>query len=405
MSPPGKAEAIRAMGFRALGYGFPLLTIPAFAGAMSAEEYGRLGLALTFCSVLQAIAEGGHGIGGARLLIRMGDQGKKDVARAIFGQKFLLLVICLIAALTYHSLRRSSLAEVVLFIICFCTIVIPDAITPLWAFQASGQISRLARIQFFSRAIALPVMVSAIFLGPTAPVGALLTGLPFVICAWLANKAAGTGAQLFTCRIPKISSLNRIKGDHALVFAGSMAATLSPALLMQAMGGIYGANALGSVYLALVLWLATRQLCSLANQAVFRRFAARSETSLWDSMMPSMVGAAIAALGAALTGIAALVFPGLAEHKYAETVEALPWMLAGLVFYSFGNGVAVNRFAANGRDGLFALVNAASAMALLTCCIVLSPRFDRPLVLGLSALSGDAVLLALALALVALTRR
>ena len=397
-----QTEAIRALSFRILSYGFPLLTIPAFAGALTSEDYGRLGLSLTFCTLLQAVAEGGHNIGGARQLIDAEDDRRAHVFAAIYDQKTVLLLCCLFAALLYHFAVGSSERDVALFAICFFAVVVPDSLTPVWDYQASGRLSELTRIQFFSRAVALPLMLLGIWIWPNPLVAALMTGLPFLICAWVAVRSTGSYLHLLGWRLPSIASLRGLRHDHLLLYAGTIASTLTPMLAMQTIGHVYGIADLGSIYLAVVLWLACRQLCGLANQSAFRKFAIIGEEktvlSLTELFASARWGAGIALAATAVTSMAYIAFASQDGIKYAETLRALPWMLSGLIVYSFGHALAMNLFAARGRSGVYAAVHISSALALSVSIFVLAPFFERPIVLGLACLAADLLLLTLTMA-------
>lgn len=390
------------MGFRAIGYGFPLLTIPIFAGAMTSAEYGRLGLALTFCALLQAIAEGGHTISGAKRLIGANEFQTTLIREAIYKQKIVLLIVCLIVGALYHFVTKSSVRDLGLFVVCFFAIVVPDALTPLWHYQATGRVSDLTRIQFFSRAAALPFMLVGIWVWPTAPTAAILSGLPFILCAWKTIHSSKLFHHLPRWRRPRLNSLQNLPTIQLLVYAGSMAATLTPMLAMQTMGLVYGEADLGAIYLAVVLWLACRQLCGLANQSSFRRFAVShrevADRSFSDVLVPARWGVAIGIVSATAITAISILLPDVEGLKYAETLRALPWMLGGLVLYSLGHALAMNLLAASGRNGAYAVVHVAAAVSLSLACVVLAPLLERPFVLGLSCLVADAVLLALALA-------
>lgn len=399
MAPPSKSETLRAISYRALSYGFPLLTIPAFAAALPPEQYGKLGLALTFCSVLQAVAEGGHNIAGARDLIHSDPRASSTLSGRIYDQKLALLCVSIISGLAFHLVTGAAAADIALFIACFAFIVVPDALTPTWIFHATGNLAGFTRLQFISRAIALPAMLGCIWLWPTVYAGAFLTGLPFLICAVLAIKTTSVHRLLPGFRRPLIANIARLKLDHILVFMGTMSSTLTPALAMQSLGFIYGRDDLGSVYLAIVLWLACRQLCALANTATFHQFASSRDPLSIDMaalLSSARWGAAIALAGAAtVAAIATLI--GSWEHlKYRETLRALPIMLLGLVLYSFGHALAVNRLAATGRSGAFALVHFGSAVVLVLVCFSASPYLSRPGVLGLAMVCADAALFILA---------
>lgn len=396
------SEATRAMVFRAIGYGFPLLTIPFFAGAMTSAEYGRLGLALTFCALLQAIAEGGHTIGGAQRLIGANESQTTLIREAIYDQKIVLLIVCLIAGALYHFATKSSVRDLGLFAVCFFAVVVPDALTPMWHYQATGRISDLTRIQFFSRAAALPFMLVGIWVWPTAPAAALLSGLPFILCAWGSIHSSKLFRHLPGWHRPRLKSLQNLPTTQFLVYAGSIAATLTPMLAMQTMGLIYGKADFGALYLAVVLWLACRQLCGLANQSSFRRFVAAhrevADRSFSAVLVPARWGVAIGIVSATTIVAISILLPDAEGLKYAETLRALPWMLGGLVPYSLGHALAMNLFAASGRNGAYAVVHVVAAASLSLACVVLAPLLERPLVLGLSCLVADAVLLAFALA-------
>jgi hypothetical protein len=286
--------------------------------------------------------------------------------------------------------------------VCFFAVVVPDTLTPLWHYKATGRISDLTRIQFFSRAAALPFMLIGIWIWPTAPAAAFFSGLPVIMCAWGTINSSQLFRHLPGWRRPSLKSLQNLPTTQFVIYAGSMAATLTPMLAMQTIGLVYGKTDFGALYLAVVLWLACRQLCGLANQSSFRAFTAAhrevADHSLLAVLAPARWGVAIGIVTATSIAAIAVMLPDIEDLKYGETLRALPWMLGGLTLYSLGHAVAMNLFAASGRNGEFAVVHVAGAVTLSLACVALAPLLDRPLVLGISCLVSDAMLLALALA-------
>lgn len=384
---------------RAVGYLIPFITLPFFVRLIPAVDYGRLGVMLTACGILSAVCEGGANIGGAkRLTLAQTERERRAVSHSIYGHKLLLLTGSLAAGLIYSYMLAGTVADLTLFTVCFLFIVVPDALTPTWVFYSTGAVDELSSRLFLSRVISLAPGMLLVWLIPNSLTGAVATGIPFVIFAFIARRRANT--LLANALTTDVGPIKAQGNARTLLHLGSLAALTFPALVMQSQAWS-GHRQLGMVYLSISIWVALRQLCIIPNQAAFHIAVKRSidPIALQHRLRRAIVlGAGLAVAGAAFVFIAGRPLLRLAfGSEYAHLDTVLVPLFCSVALFIAGHGIAMNRLAANGRYWAFLLSYLSSISTFLLAFIVLVHVGDNARLIW-SVIGADLALLVAACA-------
>ena len=368
------AQTLKAIGFRAAGYAFPVITIPVFAKLLPSTEYGKLGVTLTFCSILQALAEGGHTISGARRWAHTNqDVLRRDISIEAYAQRWVWLAAGCFFACSYYALRGMMVSDWLVLAICFFGIVVADAMVPNWVFQGSGTMGNFGQALFYSRAIAFPLALLTVWLLPTAIGGAIATCLPFLLIAVASRQLAARTAPLAVVSLASTFRRPQFTRKQLILLFGSVVATVFPAIVMQVWALLEGQGNLGTVYLSIALWVACRQLAILPTQNTFHRTASAGHGQSGanaQGLLARHIGVLLMALAAMLTAalgpaILEVVLPG----KYPGLTTLLaPMLLSGCVFVMAHNRLLL-RVAKTGVTQRYTLVYSSATLIFVLVCV------------------------------------
>jgi len=362
-----------ALLFRAIGYVFPLLSIPLYSHWLGSKAYGQLGLVLTFCTLLQAVCEYGHTVGGGGRLARApSHEAARLVSASIYSQKLVLLGVSFLAGSIYFFCLKAGVGIMAAFFAAFFMIVAPDALTPIWVYHGTSAVPRYAKLQFLSRLVTLVPGLLLLWVVPVPAVGAVATGLPFAALLFSAVRGVrpllalpfGTGATL-------AGTLRALVTE--LPFSiGALAATSLAPLAMQIAHFFDRDGDLGAVYLAIALWIALRQLYMLPHQANYGRAAQAGSSG--PGAGPERMAFAVATTTATVMVLIASVIPGAVYAlvfgpKYASVATLLPRMLLSGIPFSIAYGIVLNRIAARGMAFEFSSSYVVAAVAFVAVFI------------------------------------
>lgn len=382
-----------ALLFRAIGYVFPLISIPLYSRWLGSKAYGQLGVVLTFCSLLQALSEFGHTVGGGGRLARASSVSAGELVTAsIYSQKIALLLLSLIIGCAYFLAGGEGGGATVIFLCAFFTIVVPDALTPVWIYYAASAVPELAKLQFLSRLLTLPAALLIVWAFPFPIVGASATGMPFLALMVLAML--GVKARLaFPSRIGPVlvQSLREISG-HLPFFIGSLAATSIAPLAMQIAYFSDRAADLGPVYLSLSLWTALRQLCMLPHQTNYGRAATKTGRV---SERPAFAVATAIAVVTVLASylIPSSVYAAVFGSRYSAAALLLPRILMSTIPFSVAYGIVLNRIAARNLSFEFSSCYVAAALIFVAMFVPARHVWAVPISLPLALVVSDSALL------------
>jgi O-antigen/teichoic acid export membrane protein len=383
-----------ALLFRAIGYAFPLLLIPLYSRWLGPKAYGQLGVVLTFCSLLQAVCEYGHTIGGGGRLARAtSHHAAKLISASIYSQKFILLVVSLLVGSIYFSTMSANVLSLLIFFGAFFAIVLPDALTPVWIYHGMSAVPRFAKLQFVSRLITLVpgLMILRAFRSPV--VGTLTTGLPFGVLMLLAMRGVRPLMAFPSTMVDFLSGSTRALATELPFFIGALAAVSVAPLAMQIAYFFDPGGDLGAVYLSVSLWTAVRQLCMLPHQTNYGRAAAQVGHPSAARMLerPAFV---IATTIATITVFASFLTPSafyvsVFGEKYADVAILLPRILISGIPFSVAYGIVLNKIAAKNMSFEFSACYIAAAVSFVAVFVPLRHEWPVPVSLPIAMIAGD----------------
>ncbi len=387
-----------AVLFRALGYAFPLISIPLFSRWLGSKAYGQLGLVLTFCSLLQAVCEYGHTVaGGVRVARATSMDDQRLVTASIYAQKVVLVSISLLAGSIYFLTIRAGIGAAAIFFIAFFTIVVPDALTPVWIYYGVSAVPKYAKLQFLSRLIMLFPGLLLVRMWPSPAVGALATGLPFGGLMVFAARGVRSLMVFPSGATAVLSGSIRALGAGVPFFVGALAAASLAPLAMQIASFFDPRGDLGAVYLSIALWTALRQLCMLPHQAIYGRAAARATRSRTEEV-PERPAFVLSAMIAAATVVVCFLVPSslytaVFGGKYAPVALLLPRVMVSNIPFVFAYGIVLNKIAARRLSLEFSACYVVAATGFVVAFV--SARFVSSIYVSLpmAMIAADTLLL------------